>query len=165
MGSPGLSRHGFSEYVLLIESPNLHPLPNLPKGRERRCVGLVLGVLVKPTIGIPTGRTYIVVAPSVVRPGTVYRVMVDVLEARQPVDTRASLLRDGVQISSAIATLQKGYPDTLLLQVPECYAPGRDVSEDVLAQCRSWRNTVNLMEMVAFSGFFCENNSSKYSLT
>ena len=66
-------------------------------------------------------------APSVVRPGTVYRVVVDILRARQPVDTRAALLRDGVQIGSATARLQAGYPDTLLLKV-------RHASKDFVVQ-------------------------------
>ncbi|XP_043245415.1 CD109 antigen-like [Amphibalanus amphitrite] len=68
--------------------------------------------------------TYLVLAPSIVRPGTVYRVMVNILRARQPVDTRAALLRDGVQISSAAARLQAGYPHTLLLKVPTTSVEG-----------------------------------------
>ena len=62
-------------------------------------------------------------APSVVRPGTVYRVLIDILRARQPVDARAALLRDGVQISSADARLQAGHARTLLLKVGRTLPP------------------------------------------
>lgn len=58
-----------------------------------------------------------ILAPRTLRPGAVYRCVVSVLYLDHPVDVRASLQKDGVEIASAKQDIIKGYPETLLLQV------------------------------------------------
>lgn len=58
-----------------------------------------------------------ILAPRTLRPGAVYRCVVSILYLDHPVDVRASLQKDGVEIASAKQDIIKGYPETLLLQV------------------------------------------------
>ncbi|KAG0724718.1 CD109 antigen [Chionoecetes opilio] len=60
--------------------------------------------------------THIVVAPRTLFPGAVYRCVVSILYLEHPVDVRAFLRKDGVELASARSNIIKGYPETLLLQ-------------------------------------------------
>lgn len=62
-------------------------------------------------------RNYFVVASRMVRPGQVYRVSVTVYKAKQPISVRASIQRNGVELTSEISIIKEGIQDTLLLLV------------------------------------------------
>lgn len=52
-----------------------------------------------------------------VRPGQVYRVSVTVYKAKQPISVRASIQRNGVELTSGLSIIKEGIPQTLLLLV------------------------------------------------
>lgn len=62
--------------------------------------------------------TYFVVASRMVRPGQVYRVAVQVISTPQPISVRASIARDGVEMSGDVKEVKEGVPETLLMRVP-----------------------------------------------
>ncbi|XP_053673815.1 CD109 antigen [Anopheles nili] len=64
------------------------------------------------------GITYFIVASRIVRPGQVYKVSVSVLESHLPLGVRASISRDGVEMSSEVKPITVGVPETLLMRVP-----------------------------------------------
>lgn len=62
--------------------------------------------------------TYFVVASRMVRPGQIYKVSVNLLEAQHPMAVRASISRDGVELSSELKSVRVGIPETLLMRIP-----------------------------------------------
>uniref|UniRef100_A0A2M4B942 TEP1-F n=1 Tax=Anopheles marajoara TaxID=58244 RepID=A0A2M4B942_9DIPT len=64
------------------------------------------------------GITYFIVASRFVRPGQVYKVSVSVYESRRPLSIRASISRDGVEMSSETKEITVGVPESLLMRVP-----------------------------------------------
>lgn len=68
--------------------------------------------------------TYFIVASRMVRPGQVYRVSVQVLQSPIPITVRASLARNGVEISGDTKDIKEGVPETLLMRVPTTSVPG-----------------------------------------
>ncbi|XP_058120084.1 CD109 antigen [Anopheles ziemanni] len=64
------------------------------------------------------GITYFIVASKMVRPGQVYKVSVSVLESHLALSVRASISRDGVELSSETKPITVGVPETLLMRVP-----------------------------------------------
>lgn len=68
--------------------------------------------------------TYFIVASRMVRPGQVYRVAVQVLSTPIPISVRASVARDGVEISGDAKEVKEGIPETLLMRVPTTSVPG-----------------------------------------
>lgn len=69
--------------------------------------------------------TYFVVASRMVRPNQVYRVFVSVfIESEDPITVRASISRDGVEMSSDSQIIKTGEPETLLMRVPPTTVPG-----------------------------------------
>ncbi|CAG9763786.1 unnamed protein product [Ceutorhynchus assimilis] len=67
---------------------------------------------------------YFVVASKMVRPGQLYRVSVTVLKEKQPLIVRASISRNGVEMSTDHKDVKEGIPETLLMQVPTTSASG-----------------------------------------
>lgn len=55
------------------------------------------------------------------RPGTVYRVAVNVLQAPVTLTVRANIQRNGVEVSSDTKEVKEGIPETLLLKVYICF--------------------------------------------
>ncbi|CAH2000434.1 unnamed protein product [Acanthoscelides obtectus] len=68
--------------------------------------------------------TYFIVASKVVRPGQLYRVSAIVLKEKQPLTVRASIQRNGVEVSADYKDVKEGIPETLLMRVPSTSAPG-----------------------------------------
>ncbi|KAJ8926001.1 hypothetical protein NQ315_009856 [Exocentrus adspersus] len=68
--------------------------------------------------------TYFVVASKMVRPGQLYRVLVTVLKEKQPLTVRASIQRNGVEMSADHKPVKEGIPETLLMRVPTTSAVG-----------------------------------------
>ncbi|XP_066263111.1 CD109 antigen [Euwallacea similis] len=68
--------------------------------------------------------TYFVVASKMVRPGQLYRVSVTVLKEKQPLIVRASISRNGVEMSSDYKPVKEGILETLLMRVPTTSAAG-----------------------------------------
>ncbi|XP_057663740.1 CD109 antigen [Diorhabda carinulata] len=68
--------------------------------------------------------TYFIVASKMVRPGQLYRVSVTVLKETQPLTVRASIQRNGVEMSSDHKKVKEGIPETLLMRVPTTSAQG-----------------------------------------
>ncbi|XP_018320205.1 CD109 antigen [Agrilus planipennis] len=68
--------------------------------------------------------TYFVVASRIVRPGQLYRVSVQVFRTRQPLTVRASIQRNGVEMSTDHKEIKENIPETLLMRVPPTSAPG-----------------------------------------
>ena len=55
-----------------------------------------------------------------VRPGQLYRVLVTIFQTQSqphPIDVRASLLRNGVDIGSEMKTCHPNIPETLMIRV------------------------------------------------
>lgn len=52
-----------------------------------------------------------------VRPGQIYRVSVTVYKAKQPISVRASIQKNGVELTSEISVIKEGIQETLLLLV------------------------------------------------
>ncbi|KAF5280329.1 hypothetical protein FQR65_LT03138 [Abscondita terminalis] len=68
--------------------------------------------------------TYFIVASRMVRPSQLYRVAVTVLKAKQQLTVRASIQRNGVEVSTDHKNITIGIPETLLMRVPSTSAPG-----------------------------------------
>ncbi|XP_067001675.2 CD109 antigen [Anabrus simplex] len=68
--------------------------------------------------------TYFVVASRMVRPGQIYRVAVSVLQAPLPLTVRASIQRNGVEMSVASQDVKEGVPETLIMRIPPTSVPG-----------------------------------------
>ncbi|CAH0551728.1 unnamed protein product [Brassicogethes aeneus] len=68
--------------------------------------------------------TYFIVASRMVRPGQLYRVSVTVLKEKQPLTVRASIQRNGVEMTSDHKDIKEGIPETLLMRVPPTSATG-----------------------------------------
>lgn len=68
--------------------------------------------------------TYFIVASRMVRPGQVYRVAVQVISTPLPITVRASVSRDGVEMSADSKNVKEGIPETLLMRVPTTSVPG-----------------------------------------
>ena len=62
-------------------------------------------------------RRYLIVAPSQVRPGQVYRVAVDLLESPFPLTMTASIQCNGEEIAGTTERLITGESQTLLMKV------------------------------------------------
>ncbi|CAO1404502.1 unnamed protein product [Diamesa hyperborea] len=60
-----------------------------------------------------------------VRPNQIYRVFVSVnIDSEDPITVRASISRDGVEMSSEAQLMKSGVPETLLMRVPPTTVPG-----------------------------------------
>lgn len=68
--------------------------------------------------------TYFIVASRMVRPGQIYRVAVAVNAAPLPITIRASISRDGVEMSADSKDVKEGVPEELLMRVPTTSVPG-----------------------------------------
>lgn len=62
--------------------------------------------------------TYFIVASRMVRPGLIYQVAVNILQAQYPTTVHASISCDGVQISGESKDVKEGVPETLLMRIP-----------------------------------------------
>ncbi len=71
-----------------------------------------------------TLRTYFVLASKTLRPGQVYRVSVTVYRSNLPITVRASIQRNGVEVTSSVQECKERIPETLLLRVPPTSIPG-----------------------------------------
>ena len=63
-------------------------------------------------------------ASKTLRPGQVYRVSVTVYRSNLPITVRASIQRNGVELSSATQECKERIPETLLLKIPPTSIPG-----------------------------------------
>ncbi|XP_005178924.2 CD109 antigen [Musca domestica] len=68
--------------------------------------------------------TYFIVASRMVRPGLIYQVSVNILQAQYPTTVHASISCDGVQISGESKEVKEGVPETLLMRVPPTSVSG-----------------------------------------
>lgn len=68
--------------------------------------------------------TYFIVASRMVRPGQVYSVSVEIITAFKPITVRASISRDGVEMSADSKDCKEGIQETLLMRVPTTSVPG-----------------------------------------
>ena len=67
--------------------------------------------------------TYKIIASRIVRPSTIYQVVVSLLEEAKPMRVRAALSRDGVEVYGDFINLNPKERGTILLDVP----PGNNV--------------------------------------
>ncbi|KAL0278731.1 UNVERIFIED_CONTAM: hypothetical protein PYX00_000464 [Menopon gallinae] len=91
-----------------------HPGPNLPWDQS---FGYDNNVIIREA-------TYFIVAGKMLRPGTVYRVAVNVLQAPVTLTVRANIQRNGVEVSSDTKEVKEGIPETLLLRMPRTSVQG-----------------------------------------
>lgn len=68
--------------------------------------------------------TYFIVASRMVRPGQIYRVAVSVRSTPLPIIVRASISRDGVEMSADSKDVKENVPEELLMRVPTTSVPG-----------------------------------------
>lgn len=59
-----------------------------------------------------------------VRPGQLYRVSVTLLKESNPITVRASIRRNGVEMSADSKDVKEGVMETLLMRVPPTSVPG-----------------------------------------
>mgnify|MGYP005984084509 FL=1 len=69
-------------------------------------------------------RTYFIVASKTVRPGQLYRVVATILQEEEPLTVRASITRNGVEMTEDHKVVKQGIPETLLMRVPPTSVPG-----------------------------------------
>ena len=62
--------------------------------------------------------TYLILASRIVRPSTIYQVVVSLLQEAEPMRVRAALSRDGVEVYGNSINLQPLETRPILLQVP-----------------------------------------------
>ncbi|RWS18059.1 CD109 antigen-like protein [Dinothrombium tinctorium] len=74
----------------------------------------------------PTVRPadYFILASRTIRPGQVYQVSATVYRTPVPITVRASIQRNGVELSSASQQCKAQIPETLLLRIPPTSMPG-----------------------------------------
>ena len=70
--------------------------------------------------------TYLIIASKIVRPSTVYKVVVNLLEEAKPMRVRAALSRDGIEVYGDSVNMNPQESQEILLQVP----PGNNVDSD-----------------------------------
>lgn len=63
--------------------------------------------------------TYLIIASKIVRPSTIYQVVVSLLEEAKPMRVRAALSRDGVEVYGDHVNMKPKESRTILLQVRE----------------------------------------------
>lgn len=68
--------------------------------------------------------TYFIVASRMVRPGLIYQVAVNILQAQYRTTVHASISCDGVQISGDSKEVKEGVPETLLMRIPPTSVAG-----------------------------------------
>ncbi|KAJ3650099.1 hypothetical protein Zmor_021807 [Zophobas morio] len=68
--------------------------------------------------------TYFIVASKTVRPGQLYRVVATILQEEEPLTVRASITRNGVEMTEDHKVVKQGIPETLLMRVPPTSVPG-----------------------------------------
>lgn len=68
--------------------------------------------------------TYFIVASRMVRPGLIYQVAVNILQAQYATTVHASISCDGVQISGDSKEVKEGVPETLLMRIPPTSVEG-----------------------------------------
>ena len=61
--------------------------------------------------------TYLIIASQIVRPSTIYQVVVSLLEEAKPMRVRAALSRDGVEVYGDHVNMNPKETQTILLQV------------------------------------------------
>lgn len=68
--------------------------------------------------------TYFIVASRIVRPSALYRVSVSLFKQTNRITVRASIRRNGVEMSSDSKDVKEGIMETLLMRVPPTSVPG-----------------------------------------
>merc|ERR1719412_1439080 len=68
--------------------------------------------------------TFLILASKIVRPSSIYQIIVSLFEAAEPMRIKASLSRDGVEVYGDDVSLDPQETRPLLLQVPPGYNPG-----------------------------------------
>ncbi|XP_063831034.1 CD109 antigen [Ostrinia nubilalis] len=68
--------------------------------------------------------TYFIVASRMVRPGQIYKISANILQARLQMTVRASIARDGVEIADVIQRVKEGVPEILNMRIPATSVPG-----------------------------------------
>lgn len=68
--------------------------------------------------------TYLILASRIVRPASIYQIIVSLLREAEPMRVKASLSRDGVEVYGADTELDPEHSRPILLQVPPGYNPG-----------------------------------------
>nr|BAR45625.1 macroglobulin complement-related 1 [Scolopendra japonica] len=68
--------------------------------------------------------TYLILASKRIRPGSVYRIILHMLQDEIPVNVRASISRDNIEVASSSLLIQDILSHHLLLKVPPTSIPG-----------------------------------------
>ncbi|KOB65177.1 Uncharacterized protein OBRU01_19154, partial [Operophtera brumata] len=68
--------------------------------------------------------TYFIVASRMVRPGQIYKISANILQARLQMTIRASISCNGVEIADVIQRVKQGVPEILNMRVPPTTIPG-----------------------------------------
>ncbi|XP_063540497.1 CD109 antigen [Cydia strobilella] len=68
--------------------------------------------------------TYFIVASRMVRPGQIYKISANILRAHMQMTVRASISRDGVEMTDVSMRVKEGVPEILNLRVPSTAVPG-----------------------------------------
>ncbi|XP_026743707.1 CD109 antigen [Trichoplusia ni] len=68
--------------------------------------------------------TYFIVASRMVRPGQIYKISANILEARMQMTIRASISCNGVEIADVNQRVKEGVPEILNMRVPATTVPG-----------------------------------------
>ncbi|XP_047030679.1 CD109 antigen [Helicoverpa zea] len=68
--------------------------------------------------------TYFIVASRMVRPGQIYKISANILQARMQMTIRASISCNGVEITDVNQRVKEGVPEILNMRVPPTTVPG-----------------------------------------
>ncbi|KAH9631713.1 hypothetical protein HF086_014714, partial [Spodoptera exigua] len=68
--------------------------------------------------------TYFIVASKMVRPGQIYKISANILQARMQMTIRASISCNGVEIADVNQRVKEGVPEILNMRVPPTTVPG-----------------------------------------
>lgn len=68
--------------------------------------------------------SYFIVTSKLVRPGQIYKLSVRLYHARHPIHVRASIQRNGVELSSNMQHVKENIPETLIMRIPPTSVPG-----------------------------------------
>ncbi|CAH0401467.1 unnamed protein product [Chilo suppressalis] len=68
--------------------------------------------------------TYFIIASRMIRPGQIYKISANILQAKLQMTVKASVSRDGVEIADVIQRVKEGVPEILNMRIPPTSVPG-----------------------------------------
>ncbi|XP_075980863.1 macroglobulin complement-related isoform X2 [Anticarsia gemmatalis] len=103
-------------------TPDITPRPSWDSGRTYSTS--YKGAALEHDSVIINEATYFIVASKMVRPGQIYKISANILQARLQMTIRASISCNGVEIADVSQGVKEGVPEILNMRVPATTVPG-----------------------------------------